>query len=283
MYTIGLIVNTDKDKNLDITESIVKWIEQKGGHPMLTGDISSRLGKPEYCFSKENIYKESDFIIVLGGDGTILGAARESIPYEPPILGVNLGHLGFLAEAEVKEVFDSLESMLKDGVKIQERLMVESSIYSDGSLKKYYALNDIVVARGTLSRILTLDVYINDDYVTTLKGDGLIVSTPTGSTAYSLSAGGPIISPNLSVITLTPICAHSLSNRFSLVISDNEEIRIDLRENNEDTYVTVDGQEISKIAAGEHVLVRKAPYKTKLIKLLNKNFYDVLRQKLTES
>lgn len=282
MHNIGLIVNETKDKNLEITRSIIKWIEDRGKNLLLSESISARLNKRQYFNTKEDIYKKSDFIVVLGGDGTILGVARETAGYETPILGVNLGHLGFLAEVEISELFESLDVVLNNGVKKEERLMLQSSIYGEETIKEFYALNDIVITRGLLSRIVTLKVLINDVYVTTLKGDGLIISTPTGSTAYSLSAGGPIISPDLSVIVLTPICPHSLANRSSIVISENETVNIDLSENYGDAYLTIDGQEGYKIGSGENVFIKKAPFKTKLVKILNRSFFDVLRKKLTE-
>lgn len=283
MNYIGIIVNMAKDKNLHITGSIVNWIENKGGNPLLTREVSSKLDRPMYGTSKEEIYRNSDFIIVLGGDGTILGTARESAMYEPPILGVNLGHLGFLAEAEVKDVFDSLEATLNNGFKIEKRMMLESIINKGGVSDTFHALNDVVITRGTLSRIITMNVYINNDYVTTIKGDGLIIATPTGSTAYSLSAGGPIVSPNLSVISITPICPHSITNRSSLVISEDEVVRINLTGSFGEAYLTADGQEGCKIDTGHDILIRKAPFKANLIKLFNRSFFDVLKDKLSEN
>lgn len=282
MHNIGLIVNTTKDKDFKITESIIKWVEDKGGQPLLTDDVCKKVGKPGYAIPKKEIYRIADFIIVLGGDGTILGVAREACSYGTPILGVNLGHLGFLAEVEVKELFESLEIILKNGVHMEERLMLQSSVYGNKPNKEFFALNDIVISRGTLSRVVTMKVYINENYVTTLKGDGLIISTPTGSTAYSLSAGGPIISPDLSVISLTPICTHSLANRSSIVISEKELIFIDLSENYGDAYLTIDGQEGCRIEPGQNISIKKAPFNTKLIKIINRSFFDVLRTKLTE-
>jgi NAD+ kinase len=281
MRTMGIIVNMTKDKDLEITASIIDWIERRGGKIMLTESISSKLNKSEYSYPLEKIYEHSDFIIVLGGDGTILGVARESARYETPLLGVNLGHLGFLAEVEVKEIYKSLEIIFNDDIKTEKRYMLQASICGSNYTKEFYAINDIVITRGTLSRIITMKTYINEDYVTTFNGDGLIIATPTGSTAYSLSAGGPIISPNLSVTTLTPICPHSLYSR-SIVISDEEIIKVDLTENHGDAFLTIDGQEGYKIENGEHVIIKKAAFTTNLIKIFNRSFYDVLRTKLTE-
>ncbi|KPU44904.1 NAD kinase [Oxobacter pfennigii] len=281
MNKIGIIVNIDKDKDLSITKNIINWIGERGGTILLSKSIASKLNLKQYSYKTEDIYKQSDFILVLGGDGTILGVSREVSKYDTPLLGINLGHLGFLAEVEVKEIFESLEKTLNGEFHIENRIMLEAKVAENGIFKKFYALNDIAFTRGTLSRILRLKVYINDDYVTSLSGDGLIIASPTGSTAYSLSAGGPIISPNLSVMTLTPICPHSLFNK-SIVISDSETVRVDLEENYGNAYLTVDGQEGYKINEGQYVSISKAPFCTRLIKLSNRTFYDVLRTKITE-
>lgn len=281
MLNAGIIVNITKDRNLEITRSIIKWIEKKGSNIMLTEEIAAKLQKPQCGYTVKQIYKNANFIIVLGGDGTILSVARESARYETPLLGVNLGHLGFLAEVELKEIFKSLEIAFNGNMEIEKRLMLQATIYDKDRSLSYNALNDIVITRGTLSRIVTLKVLINDDYVTTINGDGLIIASPTGSTGYSLSAGGPIITPNLSVLTMTPICPHSLSTR-SIVISDKETVKVDLTENHGNAYLTIDGQEGYGIEEGQSVLIKKAPYTTNLIKISGRSFYDVLRTKLTE-
>lgn len=282
MHKIGIIVNRTKDVDLKITDSIVSWVERRGRCPLLTEDIASDLGKVQYSASRSEIFNDSGFIIVLGGDGTILGIARDAAQYETPILGINLGHLGFLAEVEISGMFKSLDTVLSGNVKIEKRMMLEALVSRGSSQKSYYALNDVVITRGALSRIIKINVYINDEMAFSLNGDGLIVSTPTGSTAYSLSAGGPIISPDLSVIALTPICPHSLSDRSTIIVSENEHIKADLLENEGDAFLTIDGQEGCKIEPDECVLIKKAPYKAHLIKIQNRSFYSILRNKLTE-
>lgn len=280
MRNIGIIVNLTKDKYLDITRSIIGWIECRGGNIMLSEGVASTMQKPQYGYPEKKIYEQSDFIIVLGGDGTILGVARDVAQYETPLLGINLGHLGFLAEVEVKEIYNSLEMAYCGNIKIDKRLMLQASVDGD-SKKNYYCLNDAVIARGTLSRLITMNIYINDDYVTTISGDGLIIATPTGSTAYSLSAGGPIVSPNISAMLLTPICPHTLNSR-SIVISDNETIKIELIRKHGEAYFTIDGQEGYRIEEGENIIIKKAPFATNLIKLPSRSFFDVLKTKLTE-
>jgi NAD+ kinase len=201
--------------------------------------------------------------------------------YETPLLGVNMGHLGFLAEVEVKNLYDSLEYLFSNSIETQKRLMLQASLCSNNVCRNFFALNDISITRGTLSRVISLQVLIDDDFVTSMSGDGIVLATPTGSTAYSLSAGGPVVSPALSAITITPICPHSFSNR-SIVISDSETVRIDLNEGSSDAYLTIDGQEGYKIEVGDTVYIKSAPFKTNLIKLSGRSFYDVLRTKLSE-
>lgn len=281
MRNIGIIVNMLKDDKLEVTKNIVNWIEEKKVNIFMKQETADKLGRTYYGCTLVDIYKKSDFIIVLGGDGTILGVARDAALYETPILGVNLGHLGFLAEVEVKEIYESLELVFCNKVIIDKRMMLQASVYSKNEKKIYFAVNDIVITRGTLSRIITMNTFINENYVNTTNGDGLIIATPTGSTAYSLSAGGPIVSPDLNVITLTPICPHSLSSR-SVVISDTDSIRIDLSENHGEAYLTMDGQEGYKIDKEETVCITKAPYVVNLMRLPGRNFFSVLRTKLTE-
>lgn len=281
VHNVGIVVNFSKDKELKVTEAIIHWIEARGGHVFLTEKASLMLNKPEYNCVPDDMYRNSDFIIVLGGDGTILGAAREAAEFETPLLGVNMGHLGFLAEVEVGDLFKSLEAIFVNGIKVEKRLMLQASVCKNNKCREFFALNDIVITRGTLSRVISLNVFIDNDFVTAISGDGLILASPTGSTAYSLSAGGPVISPALSAITMTPICPHSLSNR-SIVVSGKEIIRVDLKVGSGDAYLTIDGQEGYKIAEGENVTINSAPFSTNLVKVSDRSFYDVLRTKLTE-
>lgn len=281
MDKLGIIVNEEKDKNFIITNLIIKWLEDKKITPLLTNSIAEKLQKNKYGEDIENIYKNAEIILVLGGDGTILNVARESCIYEKPILGVNLGNLGFLAEIEVKELIDSLELISNNKIVIEDRIMLEASIKNSNTVKNFIALNDIIITRGTLSRIANMNISINDNLIYRIYGDGIIVATPTGSTAYSLSAGGPIVNPRLSLMILTPICPHSISNR-SIVISDKESIRIDFLNDDSDIYLNIDGQNGCKIMKNDYIIINKSFYKTKLIKLPNKNFYEVLRRKLSE-
>lgn len=282
MAKIGIVVNLTKDKDLKVTSSITKWLEKNNCEVILTEAIADELKKPEIGYSQTEMYKQSDFIIVLGGDGTLLGAARHVPWLQTPILGINMGHLGFITEVEINDIYSSLERILKGQYKIEDRMMLEVVIIKEEKVvETIYCLNDAGITRGTLSRMVKLKTYVNDSYIDTYFCDGLLISTPTGSTAYSLSAGGPIISPGVKVILLTPICPHSLSSR-SLVVSDEDRIKIEIVDDFQDVYLTADGQQGHKLRNGDRVIIKKAPFSARLIKVSNRNFYDVLRTKLRD-
>lgn len=282
MSKVGIIVNLTKDVNLKLTTSIVKWIEDKNGSVLLSEVTAAQLARPELGYDTTDIYKLSDFIFVLGGDGTLLGVARQAAPYRTPILGINMGHLGFITELEVDDVFSGLERVMQGDYCIEERMMLEARVIKeDQHTESFYCLNDVVITRGTLSRIVTLRTFIDDNFVDVYNADGLVVSTPTGSTAYSLSAGGPIVSPGVSVILMTPICPHSLNSR-SIVVSDKECIRIEVVDNYQEVYLTMDGQQGYMLKSGDMVIINRAPYSARLVKICHRSFYDVLRTKLKE-
>lgn len=282
MKKAGIIVNLTKDIGLNFTAKIVEWLEEKKCQVFLPEIAAEQLQRQDLALSPLEIYKQADFVMVLGGDGTLLGVARQILWLGTPILGVNLGHLGFITEVETEDLFASLERILEGQYKIEERMLIEASVIKDGvEVENFYCLNDVGITRGTLSRIITLETYINGSYVDTYSGDGMLVSTPTGSTAYSLSAGGPIISPWVDVILITPICPHSLSSR-SIVVSREEIIEINIVNNYQEVYLTADGQQGYKLKDGDKVVIKKAPFSAKLIKVSNRSFYDVLRTKLKE-
>lgn len=282
MKKIGVVVNLAKDVNLDFTKSIVTWLYEHNCEVLLSKSIAIKIGYSQYSYDEQYIYMESEFIIVLGGDGTMLGTARNVSEFGTPILGINMGHLGFMTDVEAADTFESLENVLNNKYYIEERMMIEVVVINKESIKDtFYCLNEAGITRGTLSKMLTLKICINDEYFDTYHADGILISTPTGSTAYSLSAGGPIINPNLNVLLITPICPHSLSTR-SLVVSQNEVIDTSIINAFQNAYLTIDGQIGYKIVLGDKVIVKKSQYTTKLIKVSNRSFYDVLRTKLKE-
>jgi len=279
---LGIIPNLSKDNNLNITKSIINWFADKDIELVLESDIARRLNyKNEGCSRKE-MYPYCDVIIVLGGDGTILSIARQSSQFGTPLFGINLGHLGFLAESEISEMYLSLENIVNGDYNIEKRMMLEASVESSrDELKELIALNDISIIRGMFSRMINFSVYINDSFFELYSADGVVISSPTGSTAYSLSAGGPIVSPELNILIITPICPHTLHNR-SIVVSEKDEVRIEICEENFEVMLSVDGQNSYKLDPGMTVKIRSSKCVTNLVKLKRRGFFDVLRRKISE-
>lgn len=280
--TIGIIPNLQKASSLDVTEELIKWLESKSSKVLLNEITANEVNRPDLAQRPSDIYKNSDFIIVLGGDGTLLSVARQVVWHQTPILGINLGHLGFLTELELDNMYEGLEKVVKGDYRLEKRLMLEAVVVKNNMITdNFAALNDIVISKGSFSRIIQLKTYINHSFIETYSADGLIISSPTGSTAYSLSAGGPILSPDVGGMVITPISPHTMNSR-SIVISDMEEVKVELVGDKNDVMLTIDGQQGYRLNAGDIVIVRKAESHAIMIKLKDKNFYDVLRTKLNE-
>jgi NAD+ kinase len=281
MKKVGIIPNLSKDSNLEFTSKIIGWVEEQGGKVYLNEIAANKMGRMDLACRASTMYKEVDFVIVLGGDGTLLSVARQVAWHETPILGVNLGHLGFLAEVEVKNLYSALEKVMKGQYMIEKRMMLEASVIKDNiQAETFYALNDIGITKGSFSRIVKLKTYVNNCLVDIYSADGLIVSSPTGSTAYSLSAGGPIVNPSMSLLIITPICPHTLNAR-SIVISDKEKVRVEVEDNYHDTMLTIDGQQGYKLKGGDVIIVSKADFYANLIKITDRCFYELLRKKIS--
>lgn len=268
---VGIVVNPKKTHAIKVLRTLTKWLEAR------KLEVITDLTLP-----REKIPSLVDLIIVLGGDGTLLNVARFVRKKKVSILGLNLGGLGFLTEVTLDELYGSLKEILKDNYKINERAMLKTTITKRGRVKgEYFALNDIVVAKGALSRIVTLKLFIDGEFITSYMCDGLIVSTSTGSTAHSLSAGGPIVYPALESTVITPICPHTLSNR-PLIIDNKSRIGISIAEVNESQEValTIDGQVGLKLSHDDRVDVVKSPYKVRLIGSVGRSYFQILREKL---
>lgn len=279
---LGIIPNIYKDKDLNITRSILYWLLNKDVELYLETDVANKLDYKGNSFSRDIIYSNSDVVIVLGGDGTILNIARQASAYQVPLFGINLGHLGFLAEAEISDMYLSLERIISGDYFIEKRMMLEACVDDpDLCMKELTALNDISVIKGMHSRMVRFSVFINDSFFELYSADGIVISTPTGSTAYSLSAGGPIVSPELKVLIITPICPHTLHNR-PIVVSDKDEVRIEICEDNPEVMLSVDGQDSYKLSPGMVVKFRSSNCVTNLVKLKQRSFFDVLRRKISE-
>ncbi|MFZ6016640.1 MAG: NAD(+)/NADH kinase [Nitrospirota bacterium] len=278
MRKIGIICKAGRSEPPEILKGLLPWLNQKGYETYVDLETASVLnidGSP-----RSQIPSLVDVIVVLGGDGTMLSVCRLVGDKGIPILGVNVGGLGFITEVQRDELYEVLEKVLTKECSFEERLMLTAYILRHGErIAEYIVMNDVVVNKGALARIIDLETYINHTYVTTFKADGLIVSTPTGSTAYSLSAGGPILHPTLNSIVLTPICPHTLTNR-PIVLPDDVLVEIVLRSQSEDVFLTLDGQVGFSLRQDDIVEVRKAPFKTKLLIPCEKDYFQVLRTKL---
>ena len=250
---------------------------------MIEGDRENKNRDEKLCefiTLNEEFLKDISFLIVLGGDGTLLRASRKSIKYDIPILGVNLGRLGFLSEIDVDDIEEAIDKIIKKDYLIEERMMIKSSLFEGEELiNTSVALNDVVFNKFNLSRISNFITRVNKKDIAVYPADGLIVSTPTGSTAYSLSAGGPIVSPNSEVFIITPICAHTLFSR-PLIINDNSLIEITLPPPENNILLTYDGQENYRISHNNRIVLSKCEKKVKVIRFEEFKFFEILREKL---
>lgn len=272
MKNIGINVNSTKDANGSILSSIKEIVKKH------MPDSNIKSYKDSIGLDEENT-KELDIVIVLGGDGTILRTARILAKYEIPIIGVNIGHLGFLAGVECSE-FEWAVQRLKEGAfTLEERMMLKCTLKNSKGIFVYNSLNDIVISKGALSRIVRYDITVDNNFYNCFSADGVIISTPTGSTAYSYSAGGPIIYPNLSVIEITPICPHSTGIR-TLVLDSKSEVGIKIKQTNESIFLTVDGQESIQLDNFYSLTIGLSEWKCKIVRLGNYNYFDVLREKI---
>lgn len=283
MKRFCIISNTGKDIDGKVAAMVQSSLK---GNGLDFEDITSYadIGEEDSFIDKTKLTKDFDCAIVLGGDGTIIRAARELSKIDVPILGINLGTLGYLAEVEYNEIEEAIRCVIEGNYRIEERMMLTGGIYSAGDyIGCDIALNDVVVSRNGYSRIISTNIYVNDEPVAKYMGDGIMISTPTGSTGYNLSAGGPIVKPNTSVMIITPICSHSMSNR-SIVVSDSDEITIEVIESKktrqEEVIVTFDGRSGIKLGQNDRVVVRRAVERTKLVVVGNRGYFDVLSAKL---
>ena len=273
MRNIAIALNPSKDKDGKILEKILLKLNDVFLDSKITVLNS-------FDISSINIDEELDLIIVLGGDGTILGVARDrNDKYNYPILGVNIGNLGFLASIEIDNLDYALKKIKNNEFIIQERILLECESNIEGNFEVNKALNDIVIARGTLSRMMKFKVFIDDKLYYTFKGDGLIISTPTGSTAYSFSAGGPFVYPDMDVITITPICPHTKSMQ-PIVLNSKSKIEIKADSYSEEIYLTFDGQKSLKNIDKSIIKIKKAKENAKILLLDDYDYFKVLRKKI---
>ena len=280
MKKIGIVVK-DQKETVEKAKELEGWLKAKGIGVLTRQNIPAPITSKE-CLV-ENIPRaplDLCCIVVLGGDGTFLSAIRWIQDTGIPVLGVNLGDFGFLTEASADQLFPIMEDVINDACTTEERILLSAQVWRDGEgIACQTVLNDVVVNKEALARIAHIRTYINDDYLTTFKADGLIVSTPTGSTAYSLSAGGPIIYPSIETIILTPICPFTLTNR-SLILPDTATIKIKLDERDSNVFLTFDGQVGLHVTYQDSIVIQKAPHTIHMIRPPGLSYYDVLKTKL---
>lgn len=280
MLTVGLFPNTRKESITTVLGWIVQYFKEHNFRVVLPAEAALELKCPNLAEKLENVKSDITFGITLGGDGTLLNTARLVFPFGIPVCGVNMGNLGFLTEIELPELSTSLDRLIRNDYYIEERLMLDAVVIRQGSpIYISPALNDIVVAKGGFSRMIKLKLFIDEVLTANYPADGLIISTSTGSTGYSLSSGGPIVNPQLKVIVITPICPHTLHSR-ALVISDQEEIKVQMQATHDDIVLTVDGQSVFNLLPDDTVIIRRSPFRARFIRFTGKSYYETLRTKL---
>ncbi|NLB74272.1 MAG: NAD(+) kinase [Firmicutes bacterium] len=283
MMRFGLIVHLGKDIAISTANDLAKTLPGRGVQVFLDPETADYLDLPEASFGDQDLAGKLDVVVVLGGDGALLNAARRLAGTSLPILGVNVGHLGFLTEVELKGMGNALDRILSGRYEVEERMMVHAEVRRGGKgvVGEFIGLNDVVVTKGAFARMIRLDTYVGSSLIGTYPADGAIVASPTGSTGYSLSAGGPIVNPVMNMLILTFICPHTLGAR-SFVVSPEDDVRIVLEAQNEDVMLTIDGQVGFALEHRDEVVVKPAVPKTYLIKLGNRDFYEVLKTRLAE-
>ncbi|HEY6464420.1 MAG TPA: NAD(+)/NADH kinase [Candidatus Acidoferrales bacterium] len=276
----GIITKPAHQQARAVIPSLIEWLKHRNIEIFVDEDTQACSDARVSCLSREDLAQKIDLLIVLGGDGTLLSGARALGGKKVPILAVNLGGLGFLSSVTLDELYPVLETVLANGHQTSERMMLEAKVLREGTIIEHQnALNDAVITKTALARMLEFDVLINGAPVTRYRADGLIVATPTGSTAYSLAAGGPIVDPHLDALLVTPICPHMLTNR-PLVIPDISRVEIDVAATEEPAYLTLDGQVGFRLDSHDRVSVTQSANRVLLVQPRQKTYFDVLRSKL---
>ncbi len=280
MQKVGIVAKPNKPEAGPILGDLVRWLEERGCEALLDQEAAAMHAPAGPGLPRAEVVGRADLIIVLGGDGTLLSVARLIGPREVPILGVNLGGLGFLTEVTLLELYPTLDSVLKRAFGVSRRMTLSASSLRGGEVvERHEALNDVVLTKSAPSRIADLETHVNGEYVSTFRADGLIVSTPTGSTAYCLSAGGPIIYPTLPALVVIPICPHTLTNR-PLVLPDSAVIEIVHSSPTEDIHLTLDGQVGVALRRRDVVSVQRSARTITLVKSPKLNYFELIRTKL---
>ena len=279
--TIGIFSRPRRADLTAIVAPLLDWIAKHGCQALYDTETAEALSDGSTGgLSRHQLAAQSDLLLVLGGDGTLLAAAREAAPRGIPILPVNLGSLGFLTSFTLEELYPALEETLAGKAETSERVMLTASLLRKGkTIESKNVLNEVVVNKGALARMIEVELFVDEEFVCRYRADGLIVATPTGSTAYSLSAGGPIVHPDVESLIVTPICPHTLTDR-PVVIADGCKIEMRLRGDAESVYLTLDGQKGILMQSEDRVAIARAKERLKLIQPHRKSYYEILRSKL---
>ncbi len=281
MKTIAIYPNINKDESAQVMERIRSYFADKQDRVsiVMSRSIAEMFNCPEYGI--DDLDNEPiDLGLSIGGDGTLLGVCRKLYTRKIPACGINIGRVGFLTDIELTELESRLDNLLNGEYQVVERTVISGSVLSQGNRRMLgHAINDVVIGKGGLSRMLSLSMRIDDTMINDYKADGVIVSTATGSTAYSLSAGGPIVNPSVPALLITPICPHTLDAR-PMIIPDDEEVQIYIAAVHQDIQMTFDGQESFQLLPGDVVYIRKGKNPARIIKFGDKNYYDTLKSKL---
>lgn len=280
---IAIVSNTTKPSAVEYTKKVVEKVLSLNAVPVMRKADAGYVNNENILLvsTYQELAKKGDVIVTIGGDGTIIHAAKHAAAANKPLLGINFGRVGFVATMEPDDI-DKLENLITGSYITEKRMLLNVEVNKEDEEIKMLAVNDVVVSRGSLSRMIDLFVSVNSEKICDYRSDGILLATPTGSTAYSLSAGGPVIQPDLSCILLTPICPHTLFSR-SLVFGDKDEISVEVaHEDNDTAYLTVDGQHSIKLTGGDKIVVSKHENPLMLIAMEKRNFYTVLNDKLIE-
>jgi NAD+ kinase len=279
MKHIGIVAKRNRPAALALARRLATWLSRRRRTVLLENEAANAL-RLLGGVSKQEMMERADLVVVLGGDGTLLSVARHSGPRRVPVLGVNLGGLGFLTDVRPEEAFQAVERVLAGHYRLERRSMLEAAVVRGGRVvRRFQALNDVVINKGALARILDLETSVDGVALCTYKADGLIFSTPTGSTAYSLSAGGAIVEPSVGVLLISPICPHTLTQR-PIVLPERARVRVAVCSPDEDVALTIDGQEGMKLATDDVVAVRPAKHRVHLVRSPTHSFFELLRTKL---
>jgi NAD+ kinase len=275
---VGIIGKRKNTELYSIVRDLVEWLDGKKVEYLVDSELGKNL-KLKKSVKQADIPKHVELVIVFGGDGTFLSVSKQVNEFDIPILGINSGGLGFLTEFTLDELYPIMEKIIEDDYEIEERGMLSASVYKKNKkFGSYTVLNDLVINNGKVSRIIDLAIYAEGNLITTFKADGIIFSTPTGSTAYSLSAGGPIAHPTLPVTLITPICPHILTNR-PLVVSNEMEITVKVLTEGS-SYLTLDGKETVKVELNDEIKLKKSDSTVKLVKSPFRDYFSILKTKL---